>query len=50
MKTAKRTNSKLQRRNDILGYAFLAPNLIGFIVFTLIPFVYALYISFFRSL
>lgn len=48
MKTAKRTNSKLQRRNDILGYAFLAPNLIGFIVFTLIPFVYALYISFFK--
>ncbi len=48
MKTAKRTNSKLQRRNDILGYAFLAPNLIGFIMFTLIPFVYALYISFFK--
>lgn len=38
---------RLQRRTDILGYAFLAPNLIGFILFTLIPFVYALYISFF---
>lgn len=48
MKAAKRKVSKLQRRNDILGYAFLAPNLIGFIAFTLIPFVYALYISFFK--
>ena len=37
-----------QLRKDITGYAFLAPNLIGFLMFTLVPFVYSFYISFFN--
>ena len=37
-----------QLRKDITGYAFLAPNLIGFLIFTLVPFVYSFYISFFN--
>ena len=40
--------SENQRKTDLVGYAFLAPNLIGFLVFTLIPFAYSFYISFFK--
>ena len=40
--------SKNQIHTDLVGYAFLLPNLIGFLVFSLIPFAYSLYISFFN--
>ena len=37
-----------QLHKDLVGYAFLAPNLIGFLAFTLVPFIYSFYISFFK--
>ncbi len=44
-KTASR--KKKQRRNDLIAYAMLAPDLIGLFVFIFVPIVLALYISFF---
>ena len=35
-------------KKNLLGYAFLSPWLIGFLVFTLIPFVISIYLSFTR--
>lgn len=46
--TKSKISRKLQRQRDIVGYLFLAPNLIGFVIFMLIPFLYAFYISFFN--
>ncbi len=47
-RTVKQRASKNQIRTDIVGYAFLLPNLLGFLVFTLVPFVYSFYVSFFN--
>ena len=38
--------SKRQRRNNIAGYLFISPFIIGFFVFTLYPFLSSLYLSF----
>lgn len=35
-----------QAKTDLTGYAFLAPNIIGFVAFTFIPVVFSLFISF----
>lgn len=48
LKKKKYKVSANQRKTDAVGYAFLAPNLIGFLIFTLIPFAYSFYISFFK--
>lgn len=48
MKKTAKAAGRNQVRLDIAGYAFLAPNLIGFFAFTLIPFAYSFYISFFK--
>jgi multiple sugar transport system permease protein len=37
-----------ERRRDLIGYAFLAPWLIGFLVFSLGPVLASLYLSFTR--
>lgn len=39
-------DSRNKKRENILGYTFLAPWLIGFIIFTLFPLLYTLYLSF----
>jgi ABC-type sugar transport system permease subunit len=45
----KRRRGSYQRRRQILsGYAFMLPWIIGFMVFTAIPFVYTIYLSFFE--
>lgn len=45
--TAKRTKmSKLEKRNTLVAYSFLAPNFIGFIVFTLVPVLFSVALSF----
>ena len=38
--------SKRERRNNIAGYLFISPFIIGFFVFTLYPFLSSLYLSF----
>lgn len=40
------TSSRQQRATDLAGYAFIAPNLLGFLVFTLFPVLFSLAISF----
>lgn len=41
-------NKTIIKRNRMKAYAFLAPNFIGFIVFTLIPVIYAFLLSFMK--
>jgi len=45
MKTIKKI-SALEKRQNILGYSFLLPWLVGFILFTVWPFVYTIFLSF----
>ena len=42
----KRRGSSWQRRQDRLGYFFMAPWIIGFFLFSLIPFLATIYLSF----
>ena len=39
---------KLERKNTLIAYSFLAPNFIGFAVFTLIPVICAVALSLFE--
>ena len=39
-------NRATKRKHNIIGYLFLAPWLIGFLIFTAFPFFYTIYISF----
>ena len=42
----KRKHSKLERRNTLIAYSFLAPNFLGFIIFTMIPVAFSIALSF----
>lgn len=44
--TLKKSKTKKHMRENITGYLFIAPNLIGFVVFVFIPVVFSLVISF----
>ncbi len=46
MKKLKLKQMTIKQRNSITGYAFLLPWILGFLIFTAIPFVYSIYISF----
>jgi oligogalacturonide transport system permease protein len=49
MRTKKNKSSRyFARQQNRLGYMFFAPWLIGFLIFTLFPFVYTIYLSFHR--
>ena len=43
---AKRGMSRLERRNTLIAYSFLAPNLIGFMLLTMIPVVFSVCLAF----
>ena len=45
-KAAKRKMGKLERKNTLIAYSFLAPNFIGFAVFTLVPVLFSIFLSF----
>ncbi len=38
--------SKLERKNTLIAYSFLAPNFLGFAIFTLLPVVFSVLLSF----
>ncbi len=38
--------SKLEKRNTLIAYSFLAPNFLGFAIFTLIPVVFSIVLAF----
>lgn len=42
----KKKSSKLEKRNTLVAYSFLAPNFLGFILFTMIPVVFSIGLSF----
>ena len=42
----RRKMGKLERRNTLIAYSFLAPNFIGFVVFTLIPVIFSIALAF----
>jgi len=44
--TGKPKMSKLEKRNTLIAYSFLAPNFIGFTVFTLIPVIFSFILAF----
>ncbi len=45
--TAKKPRmSKLEKRNTLIAYSFLAPNFIGFLIFTMIPVIFSIVLSF----
>lgn len=44
-KKAKTRLTKMARREEIAGYIFLLPNMVGFLVFTLVPVVWGLLLS-----
>lgn len=43
---ARQKMSKLERRNTLVAYSFLAPNFIGFVIFTLIPVIFSVVLAF----
>ena len=43
---AKKKMSKLEKRNTLIAYSFLAPNFLGFILFTLVPVIFSIGLSF----
>lgn len=38
--------TKLEKRNTLIAYSFLAPNFIGFIIFTLVPVIFSIILAF----
>ena len=42
----KKKMSKLEKRNTLIAYSFLAPNFLGFILFTLVPVIFSIGLSF----
>ncbi|MBQ7849860.1 MAG: sugar ABC transporter permease [Clostridia bacterium] len=44
--TKKRRMSRLERKNTLIAYSFIAPNFLGFAIFTLVPVVFAILLSF----
>ena len=44
--TPKRRMSRLERKNTLIAYSFLAPNFLGFAIFTLVPVVFSILLSF----
>ncbi len=46
MKKPRRRMSKYERRNTLIAYSFLAPNFIGFAIFTLLPVLFSIFLSF----
>lgn len=43
---SRRKMSALEKRNTLIAYSFLAPNFIGFVIFTLIPVVFSFALAF----
>ena len=42
----RRRMSRLERKNTLIAYSFLAPNFLGFAIFTLVPVIFSVLLSF----
>ncbi|MDR1263063.1 MAG: sugar ABC transporter permease, partial [Oscillospiraceae bacterium] len=40
--------SKLEKRNTLIAYSFLAPNLIGFVLITMVPVIFSIMLGFLK--
>ena len=47
VRKARHKMGKLERKNTLVAYSFLAPNFLGFAIFTLVPVVCAIALSLF---
>ena len=47
-KKARRRMGRMERKNTLIAYSFLAPNFLGFAIFTLVPVICAIALSFFE--
>lgn len=48
MEVTKSASRKLKRKNTLLAWSFIAPNFIGFLIFTLVPVVFSLILAFMK--
>lgn len=48
MEIKKQKSRKLRRRNTLIAWSFIAPNFIGFFIFTLVPVVFSLVLAFMK--
>ena len=48
VKKVRRRMSKKERKNTLIAYSFLAPNFLGFAIFTLVPVIFAIALSLFE--
>jgi len=48
VKSRKKKRSFQSKHQGLMGYAFMSPWIIGFLVFTAVPFVYTIFLSFFE--
>lgn len=48
VKKVRRRMSRTERKNTLVAYSFLAPNFLGFAIFTLVPVVFAIALSLFE--
>ncbi len=48
VKKARYKMGKLERKNTWIAYSFLAPNFLGFAIFTLVPVICAILLSLFE--
>lgn len=46
VKPKKKKMSRLERKNTLIAYSFLAPNFLGFIIFTFVPVLFSIILSF----
>lgn len=48
MEVTKSASRKLKRKNTLIAWSFIAPNFIGFLIFTLVPVVFSLILAFMK--
>ena len=48
MEVTKSASRKLKRKNTMIAWSFIAPNFIGFLIFTLVPVVFSLILAFMK--
>lgn len=48
MEVTKSASHKLKRKNTMIAWSFIAPNFIGFLIFTLVPVVFSLILAFMK--
>ncbi|EYT94752.1 sugar ABC transporter permease [Enterococcus mundtii] len=48
MEVTKSASLKLKRKNTLIAWSFIAPNFIGFLIFTLVPVVFSLILAFMK--